>query len=365
MINDKFASLSEALFTAESKAREAISLRAAMQKELLLKEKAKKEQELRELALKARQERSGAVGMASRMDAAEPEQDYPPPPRMGAGERGGYEGGGGGGGGGRRYDDEDDEYMDEPAAARAGARDAEGGYENESREEREARRKRDEIREERRRERERERRLEAKDAHGTKKSKITRDRDRDISEKVALGMAKVGGGEVMYDQRLFNQDQGMASGFGAEDSYGVYDKALFADRTAAGALYRPKAPADDEDGAGAPEGAVRSDKFKPDKGFKGADVSAGPRSKPVEFERQPQAPQQQEEADPFGLDQFLSEVRADKRKGGSKGGDGGNSLSGVGDRGGMRAAGGGGSTYDDLAAGGSGRRMQFTSGSGR
>ena len=40
------------------------------------------------------------------------------------------------------------------------------------------------IREERRRERERERRLEAKDAHGTKKSKITRDRDRDVSEKV-------------------------------------------------------------------------------------------------------------------------------------------------------------------------------------
>lgn len=51
-------------------------------------------------------------------------------------------------------------------------------------------------------------------------------------------MAKVAGGEVMYDQRLFNQDQGMGSGFGAEDSYGVYDKALFADRSGAGALYR-------------------------------------------------------------------------------------------------------------------------------
>jgi hypothetical protein len=31
---------------------------------------------------------------------------------------------------------------------------------------------------------------------------------------------------------------GMGAGFGAEDSYGVYDKALFADRTAAGGLYR-------------------------------------------------------------------------------------------------------------------------------
>ncbi len=39
-------------------------------------------------------------------------------------------------------------------------------------------------------ERERERRLEAKDAHGGKRSKLTRDRDRDISEKVALGQVR-------------------------------------------------------------------------------------------------------------------------------------------------------------------------------
>ncbi len=36
-INDKFASLSEALFTAEAKAREAITMRASLQKELQLK----------------------------------------------------------------------------------------------------------------------------------------------------------------------------------------------------------------------------------------------------------------------------------------------------------------------------------------
>ena len=69
VINDKFASLSEALFTAESKAREAITLRAAMQKELLLKEKTKKEAELRDLAMKARLEKTGGVaGIASRLD---------------------------------------------------------------------------------------------------------------------------------------------------------------------------------------------------------------------------------------------------------------------------------------------------------
>ena len=44
---------------------------------------------------------------------------------------------------------------------------------------------------ERARERERERRLEARDAHGGKRSKLTRDRDRDIGEKIALGQVRV------------------------------------------------------------------------------------------------------------------------------------------------------------------------------
>ena len=44
---------------------------------------------------------------------------------------------------------------------------------------------------ERGRERERERRLEARDAHGGKRSKLTRDRDRDIGEKIALGQVRL------------------------------------------------------------------------------------------------------------------------------------------------------------------------------
>jgi hypothetical protein len=35
----------------------------------------------------------------------------------------------------------------------------------------------------------------------------------------------------MYDQRLFNQDTGVATGLGGEDSYNIYDKPLFADRS--------------------------------------------------------------------------------------------------------------------------------------
>jgi hypothetical protein len=38
---------------------------------------------------------------------------------------------------------------------------------------------------------------------------VTRDRDRDVSEKIALGQANTGAksAEALYDQRLFNQDQ--------------------------------------------------------------------------------------------------------------------------------------------------------------
>lgn len=141
--------------------------------------------------------------------------------------------------------------------------------ERETREEREERRRRDEIREERRRERERERRLEELNAHGGKRSKITRDRDRDVSERVALGQANTGArsAEAMYDQRLFNQDQGLDSGFAGDDSYNTYSKPLFADRGNAN-LYRPTKAGDDElygEKDDDPSKALRTDKFRPDK----------------------------------------------------------------------------------------------------
>ncbi len=65
--------------------------------------------------------------------------------------------------------------------------------------------------------------------------------------------ANVGaGGEVMYDQRLFNQEQGMGSGLASDDTYNLYDKALFADRGTG--LFRPTAAAADDDAP--PEGAL-------------------------------------------------------------------------------------------------------------
>lgn len=270
-INDNFAKLSEALYVAEQKAREAVAMRSKVQKEMAMKEKEKKEMELRALAAKARSERTGVA----------------PPPVAALGPPS------------RNMMDIDDTRSERET--------------RETKEEREERSNREKIREERRRERERERRLEAKDAAMGKKSKITRDRDRDISEKVALGMASAGtsrGGEVMYDQRLFNQEKGMDSGFATDDQYNVYDKGLFTAQATLSTLYQPKKDLDSDVYGGADEQLEKirnTDRFKPDKGFTGASEKSGKRDRPVEFE------QAAEEADPFGLDQFLTEVKTGKK----------------------------------------------------
>ncbi|XP_071713896.1 SNW/SKI-interacting protein A-like [Rutidosis leptorrhynchoides] len=316
-INDNFAKLSEALYVAEQRAREAVAMRSKVQKEMMLKDKERKEQELRALAQKARSERTG-TGTGTNVGAG----SFVP-------------------------SDKNMMELDEPVEhepRRVRERDAP----RESKEEREERIQREKIREERRRERERERRLEAKDAAMGKKSKITRDRDRDISEKVALGMASGGsrGGEVMYDQRLFNQEKGMDSGFATDDQYNVYDKGLFTAQPTLSTLYRPKKDADDEMYGGADEQLEKirkTERFKPDKGFSGAGEKSGPRGGPVEFEKEV------EEADPFGLDQFLTEVKGGKKP-----------LDKVGSGGTMRAS-GGASTRDGYE--GSGRsRIGFQKG---
>ncbi|XP_077210836.1 chromatin protein family [Tasmannia lanceolata] len=314
-INDNFAKLSEALYVAEQKAREAVTMRSKVQREVLLKEKEKKEQELRALAQKARSERTGGA-------------PPPGPPvhseknMIDAGEmRGDYE----------RVKEKEKEIP------------------RETKEEREERLQREKIREERRRERERERRLDAKDAAMGKKSKLTRDRDRDITEKVALGMASVGSGrgEVMYDQRLFNQEKGMESGFGTDDQYNIYDKGLFTAQSTLSSLYRPKKDADADMYGGADEQlekVLKTDRFKPDKAFAGVSERAGPRDRPVEFEKPA------EEADPFGLDLFLTEVKKGKK-----------AMEKVGSGGTMKAS--AGSSMRDGYDGGSGRtRIGFERG---
>ena len=138
--------------------------------------------------------------------------------------------------------------------------------------------------------------------------------------------------EALYDQRLFNQDRGIAGGLSQDDAYNVYDKPLFADKGSS--IYRPTKRDDDElygeDGGDGADPAPRTGKFRPDKGFAGAEGGAsaagGARvGGPVQFER---------EEDPFDLEGLVGEVRG--RMGRKE-----NALDSIGRRGHMSAAGGG------------------------
>eukprot|EP00982_Pelagococcus_subviridis_P009079 30897-Pelagococcus_subviridis.AAC.41 len=173
-INDNFAKLSEALYLAEEKAREAVETRARLQHELLNKQKQLKEEDLKYLARQARDERPG------------------------------------------------DETLSKGVSVGLDALVNIHSIENKRREAETERRRRDEIRDARRRERESERRIEscmltsvqANTNHSEKKSKISRDRERDVGEQIALGQSKVpSSGEriALFDQRLFDQTSAAVS----------------------------------------------------------------------------------------------------------------------------------------------------------
>ncbi|EEY14143.1 pre-mRNA-processing protein [Verticillium alfalfae VaMs.102] len=133
---------------------------------------------------------------------------------------------------------------------------------------------------------------------------MAREQNRDISEKIALGLAKpTQSKETMYDSRLFNQSSGFDSGFNEDNPY---DKPLFAAQDAISSIYRPKAnmDEDEDEAAGDKEMAKiqKASRFGEALGrgtFKGAE-EAEAREGPVQFEK--------ETADPFNVDKFLSEV---------------------------------------------------------
>ena len=265
-INDNFARLSEALYLAEQKAREAVETRARIQHEILSNEKAAKEDELRELAQRARVERAGGPDVEPRPRAsAEAEARDAPAGGLGLNTGGGFR--------------DTTRDGDETRSFSPREREAPGSDDEE-------RRKRDEIRDERRRERERERRRDEGDGRAGKRSKLARDRDRDVSERMALGQSNVAAGaagEHAYDQRLFDREAGIGSGFHGDDAYDVYDKPLFNDK--GGGICKPTADVDD---------AARD---------------AGRASGPVEFQRHGGGGGGGGGEDPFGLDAFLDEVK--------------------------------------------------------
>ena len=268
-INDKFAQFSEALYTADRHAREEVKQRAEMQQRLAEKEREQKEEQLRLLAQKAREERS----MATR---------------------------------GRR-----DSHARSYSGSRSRSRSS-GSY---SSDDDEAAREREKMRRERRQENEKQLRQSRMGAE-RRIQMLAKEQNRNISEKVALGLAKpTQSSETMFDSRLFNQTSGFDTGFNEDQAY---DKPLFAAQDAISSIYRPRATQDDDDDdpdAGGKEydRIAKTSRFevlgKAKEGFKGA-AEAESRDGPVQFERDVG-----NAADPFGIDSMIKDVTGGRRYG--------------------------------------------------
>lgn len=198
-INDKHAQFAEAVKMAERHAREELQQRSLMQQRLAEKEKAQKDENLRSLAQKAREERAAA----------------------GRGRRG-------------SPDSRDSRSRSRSYSESDSASDSEDS----------GIREREKARREKHKEEERKLRQNRMGAE-RRMQVMAREQNRDISEKIALGLAKpTQSKETMYDSRLFNKSSGFDSGFN-EDNH--YDKPLFAAQDAISSIYRPRANMEEDD----------------------------------------------------------------------------------------------------------------------
>ena len=107
---------------------------------------------------------------------------------------------------------------------------------------------REEIRKEREKERRRDKAIQR--AAPEKRTQLQKEKERDISEKIALGMPNTGHntGEIQFDSRLFGSAKGLDAGFGEEDGYSVYDKPWRETENLANTIYRPSKNADKDYG---------------------------------------------------------------------------------------------------------------------
>ena len=184
---------------ADRHAREEVRQRAQMQQRLAEKEKAQKEEHLRALAQQAREER--AAGPRRRRSSAS-SRDSRSRSRS------------------RSYSDSGSDSEDSAV------------------------REREKARQEKRREEERKLRQSRMGAE-RRVQVMAREQNRDISEKIALGLAKpTQQAESMYDSRLFNQTSGFDSGINEDNPY---DKPLFAAQDAISSIYRPRQNVEDDD----------------------------------------------------------------------------------------------------------------------
>lgn len=171
-VNDKFASLSEALYIAERQAREEIRLRNEVKKQKKIREEELREQQLRQLAAQARAERAQLLQQSRRAAGGDAEEEA-------------------------------------------------------------ERQQREQLAIEREKDIERAVRLEK--SRGKRRDDSQRDISELVALGLPVD-AKKQRTDSMFDARLFNQAGGTDSGYkgGEDDTYALYDRPLFAQRGGAG-----------------------------------------------------------------------------------------------------------------------------------
>jgi SNW domain-containing protein 1 len=188
-ISQEFSKFADVLYVTELQARQEIAERNKMQEAIRLSDTLKKEQELKNAAKQAREQKmSLAVSNISSVNTTKTDDVL--------------------------LGNKTDREM------RSNKLDVEREAEIQER---------NALRNMRKREIERDRRMEV--SASTRRGKNKMDTERDISEKVALGQAQPTMTSNMIDSRLYNQTAGMDTGFKDEEDYDLYDNPLFADRT--------------------------------------------------------------------------------------------------------------------------------------
>lgn len=282
-INEGFATFAESLYLAESHAREEVEKRAVIEKKLAEKERIEKEETLRALAAKAREEK---LAVANEIRRESDDRDR------------------------RDHSERRDRYEDSRSSeSRYGPIKVHGADANLTVRERE------ELRRQMSKEGEKEIRL-ARMGPEQRAKYLERMENRDISEKIALGQqtqtaVPETSKEGIFDQRLFDQSAGIGQGLADDESYNVYDKPLFTG-SAVNLIYRPTVTGDDVLSDDEPASLAAGKVKRAGKSFQGADEVSRTSSGPVEFEKD-----ESTEIDPFGLDSFLSAAkkRANDEKG--------------------------------------------------
>jgi SNW domain-containing protein 1 len=267
-INENFANLAETLYIAERKSREAVEMRSGLEKKLAQKEKEEKEDRMRRLALKARNDRQGITIMG-----------------------------------------QEDEEMKEDVKER---------YELRRERQDERRQKWAQTRN-------------AEDKRGKNKEASDRDISEKIALNLPdTRGAKGGAGVTAFDHRLFDGTKGLDSGSGLNDeNYAVYDNPWRKSESNGQSIYRPRKDLDSEICGVDLNKLISKNRFMPNRGFFGTEGGAGGssgghrRDGPVQFEPSRlnavvAAGSDGDKEDPFGLGQFLDEAKRGQKRGGSE-----------------------------------------------